>query len=66
MLVLSRKVGERLMIGDAIEVTVEAVRGGSVRLGIVAPVEIPVLREELTWSNADDPLAAKPRRTVAG
>ena len=47
MLVLSRKVGERVLIGDQIAVTVVRVAGGGVRLGIEAPAELPVIREEL-------------------
>jgi carbon storage regulator len=47
MLVLSRKVGERIWIGDDIAVTVVRVTGGGVRLGIEAPSEMPVVREEL-------------------
>ena len=47
MLVLSRKVGERLWIGDNISVTVVRVAGGGVRLGIEAPDDLPVVREEL-------------------
>ncbi|MEX2173740.1 MAG: carbon storage regulator CsrA [Pirellulaceae bacterium] len=47
MLVLSRKVGERIWIGDQISVTVVRIAGGGVRLGIEAPAELPVVREEL-------------------
>ena len=47
MLVLSRKVGERIWIGDDISVTVVRITGGGVRLGIEAPAELPVVREEL-------------------
>jgi carbon storage regulator len=47
MLVLSRKVGERIRIGDSVTVTVVRVTGGGVRLGIEAPAEMPVIREEL-------------------
>ena len=47
MLVLSRKVGERILIGPDIAVTVVRVAGGGVRLGIEAPPELPVVREEL-------------------
>jgi carbon storage regulator len=47
MLVLSRKVGERILIGDRIAVTVVRVGPGIVRLGIEAPSEMPVVREEL-------------------
>ena len=47
MLVLSRKVGERIWIGEDISVTVVRITGGGVRLGIEAPHELPVVREEL-------------------
>ncbi len=47
MLVLSRKVGEKILIGDDIAVTVVRLSGGGVRIGIDAPVEMAVVREEL-------------------
>lgn len=47
MLVLSRKVGERILIGDQVTVTVVRITGGGVRLGIEAPAELAVIREEL-------------------
>jgi len=47
MLVLSRKPGESLRIGNDIELTVVEIRGDSVRLAIKAPREIPVWRGEL-------------------
>ena len=47
MLVLSRKKGERIVIGDNIVVTVIDLRKGGVRLGIEAPREVPVHRKEL-------------------
>jgi len=47
MLVLSRKAGERIWIGDDISVTVVRISGGGVRIGIEAPKELPVVREEL-------------------
>jgi len=47
MLVLSRKLNQRILIGQGIEVTVVAIRGNRVRLGISAPPELPILREEL-------------------
>ena len=47
VLVLSRKVGERILIGDQIAVTVVRVAQGGVRLGIEAPAELSVVREEL-------------------
>lgn len=47
MLVLSRKKNETIVIGGNIRVTVVDIRGGKVRLGIEAPTEIPVTREEI-------------------
>lgn len=47
MLVLTRKVGEKIVIGEDIIVTVLAMRGGQVRLGIEAPDAVRVRREEL-------------------
>ena len=47
MLVLSRKVGERILIGDNISITVVRITGGGVRLGVEAPQELPVIRQEL-------------------
>jgi len=47
MLVLSRKVGERIQIGDGIEVTVVGIAGNRIQLGIVAPPDMRVLRSEL-------------------
>lgn len=47
MLVLSRKKNERLFIGDNIVITIVRVAGGSVRLGIEAPSEVHVRREEV-------------------
>jgi carbon storage regulator len=47
MLVLSRKVGESFLIGDSIRVTVVRITGGGVRIGIEAPSDCAVVREEL-------------------
>jgi carbon storage regulator len=48
MLVLSRKCGERIVLPDlSVTVTIVAIKGNRVRLGIAAPAETPVLREEL-------------------
>ena len=47
MLVLSRRPDESLFIGDDIKITVLDIRGGQVRLGIVAPESIKVHREEV-------------------
>ena len=50
MLVLSRKVGERIWVGEDVCVTVVRVTGGGVRIGIEAPKDLPVVREELKLS----------------
>jgi carbon storage regulator len=50
MLVLSRKVGESILISESIRVTVVQAANGRIRLGIDAPPEVKVLREELTMS----------------
>ncbi|WP_439243213.1 MULTISPECIES: carbon storage regulator CsrA [unclassified Lonepinella] len=47
MLVLTRKLGESLLIGDNIEITVLNVRGNQVKLGVKAPKEVSVHREEI-------------------
>ena len=47
MLILTRRVGETLMIGDDVTVTVLGVKGNQVRLGVNAPKEVPVHREEI-------------------
>ena len=47
MLVLSRKEGEEVVIGDNIRLTVVAIRGNRVRLGFTAPPDVAIRREEL-------------------
>ena len=47
MLILTRRVGETLMIGDSVTVTVLGVKGNQVRIGITAPKDVAVHREEL-------------------
>ena len=47
MLVLTRSVNEAIMIGDAIEITIVDVKGEKVRIGIKAPMSVPVHRKEV-------------------
>lgn len=58
MLVLTRKVGESLLIGDDIEVTLVEVRGDAVKLGIQAPRSVGVWRKELMQEVAQENLQA--------
>jgi carbon storage regulator len=53
MLVLSRKPGEEVVIGDNIRLTVVAIRGNQVRLGFTAPPEVSIKREELLQKAED-------------
>ena len=59
MLILQRKAGESLLIGDWIEITVLSVDSGRVRLAIEAPKSVPILRSELK-------AAAEVNREAAG
>ncbi len=49
MLILTRRLGERVIIGDNIEVTVLAISGSQVRVGVQAPKQISVHREEVYY-----------------
>ena len=74
MLVLTRKVGEEIVIGDNIHVKVVAIRGGNVRIGIAAPAEVIVDRQEIhskrlkqlnEWSDTHDGDAVRPSQCLA-
>jgi len=54
MLVLSRKLGEKLNIGSNIVVAINRIAGNRVTLGIKAPIETRVVRAELDCGNVDD------------
>jgi carbon storage regulator len=62
MLVLSRKVGEKILIGDNISVTVVRVAPGMVRIGVEAPHNLPVVREEIKDRIQDPQLKKAPAR----
>ncbi|ABF13854.1 carbon storage regulator CsrA [Candidatus Palibaumannia cicadellinicola] len=47
MLILTRRVGETLMIGDEVTVTILGIKGNQVRIGVSAPKEVSVHREEI-------------------
>jgi carbon storage regulator len=62
MLVLSRKPGEEILVGDNIRITVVEVSGGRAKIGIEAPADVVIHRSELReWLEAD----AKTRELVA-
>ena len=71
MLILTRKIGETIRIGDNITVKVLALRGGQISLGFTAPNEVRILREEVLLGTAPEassepPPPAKPARARLG
>jgi carbon storage regulator len=61
MLVLSRKIGEKVVVGSQVVITVLSVKGARVRLGITAPTQVTVWREELARGDTPpDPVPAVP------
>lgn len=59
MLVLSRRLGETLIIGDDVKITVLGISGNQVRLGIAAPKEVSVHREEV-YRRIQDEIQGQP------
>ncbi|MEK7637467.1 MAG: carbon storage regulator CsrA [Patescibacteria group bacterium] len=79
MLVLTRKLGEIIRVGDAVKITILEIRSGQVKLGIEAPPEIKVHREEVyariqenrragrkSSAGPDQPSTARPDDTTRG
>lgn len=66
MLILSRRPGESVAIGDNIVITVVALSGNQVRLGIDAPREVRVLRQEILKAMQDENRAAADGATANG
>ena len=64
MLILTRKVGETVVIGKEVSITVLRVKGNQVRLGVNAPKEVSVQREEII--KRDPAAAAPPLASVEG
>ena len=60
MLVLSRKATETIVVDDAIEVTVLEILGDRVKIGINAPRDVPIVRQELLQQSRDNHRAAAP------
>jgi carbon storage regulator len=60
MLVVTRKVGEKIIIGDRVTVTVVRIAGGMVRIGIEAPKDYSVMRRELLDLPAPSPPGESP------
>jgi carbon storage regulator len=60
MLILTRKVGETIRIGDNVTVRVLALRGGQVSLGFTAPNEVRIFREEVLRGEAPAPATSAP------
>ena len=62
MLVLNRKIGERIVIGDGIVVTVVKVQGKQVRIGIEAPASVSIRRQELPPRDESAPTSSPNRQ----
>lgn len=65
MLVLSRRLGETLIIGDDVKITVLGISGNQVRLGIAAPKNVSVHREEV-YRRIQDEMSQAPANTNNG
>ncbi|MBM3746611.1 MAG: carbon storage regulator [Acidobacteria bacterium] len=59
MLVIRRRAGESILIGEGIEIQVAEISGGRVKLGIVAPAEVTILRKEVKLTREQNLAAAR-------
>ncbi|AOQ23400.1 Carbon storage regulator [Moorella thermoacetica] len=66
MLVLTRRVNEAVIIDNRIKITVVAIEDDKIRLGIDAPPEVPIVRQELLAAVADENKAAARTTVIAG
>ena len=64
MLVLTRKTNQSIMIGDEIEVSVLAVSGDKVRVGISAPRDVPVFRKEVYLAIQEERISSPAREAA--
>ena len=64
MLIITRRAGEKIMLGDDVVIHVMEIVGNSVRVGIDAPREVPVYREEI-WDAVKEGVRADPSRRTA-
>jgi carbon storage regulator len=60
MLILTRKVGEMIRIGDAVTIRVLEVRGSQVRIGVEAPADVRIFREEVYRAMQDEQAGTEP------
>jgi len=66
MLILTRRIGESVYIGDEVRLTVLGVRGTQVRIGINAPKDVPVHREEIYHKIKQEKAGGAPRSGLGG
>ena len=66
MLILTRRIGEKLVIGEDVIITVLAAKGSQIRIGIEAPREIQVHREEIFQRIQDERKAANEQKALNG
>ena len=66
MLILTRRIGEKLVIGDDVTITVLAAKGSQIRIGIEAPREVQVHREEIFQRIQNERKALKEQKALNG